>query len=357
MITRVALPRGFLLDRKSGLALPNDPRALISVSSPSPHIMRMGSPIPAARVGAEVGGGVPDDMVLAINWNTGTGTSTAAVLDTDKARPLFVLGGVIDGRASVVANTGGDARAGFPTPNYLRFSPSGSQPTTFFEIGYSIAQGNYVPAWNVGDGWLSRYYIRNSFPYSEEDPTPGTHGDEWQAAYSGVYSVGYHHPAAFPTKWQVEINAAAGPWEGTLGNPGLGYAASREASSCQPVLTKGADYRVQTGVKRIATNEARLYCQIYEEPSGTRLYTHSDFTCECFSSEENRTLASETFINLNSLHWSTWLREWWMGCEGIDATPDGSIVFEWAGMAQRFGPNIDFDASWPFHTDELEWGP
>jgi hypothetical protein len=104
--------------------------------------------MPAARhthandIAAASGSGVPDDTILAINWESGLGTSNAAILDQNKTRPLFIIDGTYPGHFSVIQNSGGNLRSGFPTPNYLRFAPTVNDN---WGIGFDLSNGAYIP--------------------------------------------------------------------------------------------------------------------------------------------------------------------------------------------------------------------
>jgi hypothetical protein len=296
--------------------------------------------------------GVPSDLVVAINWNSGLGSGTTAVLDADKDRPFRLMGGSIDSRVEVRSSVT-DGK-GWAPPTYLRLAPNTGEE--FFLIGFNQAVENYIPAWSVGDGALIRYYTKVSYSYMAQDAE--THGTEWTEAFPSTNHVPtymYLFQSGVTDRWEPRVslfkNEEDASWAGYGPDTGSGGPLA---------LLHANEYRLQMGIKRVASDTMQQFYQIYEgAPGGALLYDHSDFTRRRFSGDGSAgiNLTNNTPSSLHADLWTTNLRSWWLGTEGNSLTPNGSTMYEWAGVALRFGPDIDFDASWEFNNAELTWSP
>ena len=300
------------------------------------------------------GSGLPADLVLAINWNSGTGVGATAFLDQNKTRPLYDYSGG-GSQYFEVRSSAADGR-GWAPPNYLRMTPLDTPHIDGFEeIGFDLANGAYIPSFAVGDGLLLRYYIRNVYPFVSLDTT--THGDEFQAAggsggtcgSTDIYGTTYEYAAG--SSWRPVLYGLP------LGNygPGVGFGQSPF------VLSLGTEYRFQFGFRRESTTTVQAFAQIYAgTPGGVLLHDHTDFDRQGWDNQPTRNIINDGPFTEGSDWWTCGLREWWMGLNGISGLTtanDGEICFEWAGLAMRFGQNIDFNAAWEFDAAELTWSP
>jgi len=186
------------------------------------------------------------------DWSTATGTSTAAVRDTDKARPWTRNVGQGGFEVRSTAAAGRD----YPTTNFIQVN------NTYAELTFQAADG-YIPTPAVGESIYLRMYYRLTLDgtagdthgtYFDDDPVGGVN---WGPQALGIYVV----PASGASMaWLVTAATGQDPIYFSPGER----------------LNKHQTYRIELRYTRTGTDTYTLGARIYDA-SGVLLYGESDF--------------------------------------------------------------------------------
>lgn len=160
MIYRPSLPRGYSIERESGLLLPNEARGL--TRSPAQRRGRGRAHSrgrPRGKSGAEGGGAAArTDVVFFSDWRTATGTTDNAARDAAKWTGTYTT----NPEVRVTAADGRD----FPSTNYLRLTDAACG------VWFQPSDAKY-PVPGVGESLYLRFYVRNTTSLSSG---PDSHG-------------------------------------------------------------------------------------------------------------------------------------------------------------------------------------
>lgn len=212
MIYRPTLPRGYSLDPKSGLALPNELRAFsLGRRSPASRSRRRG---PGSRAASVAGGGGGGDefgefRVFATEWNTALGTSNAAVMDTGRTRSW-------DERPTGQMEVRQTAGSGldFPTENFLANRVNFDGGGAGGHLAIYLQTNHGIPAPAIGHGMTMRYYYAWLAPEAT-DPGLDFHPSYWGPAANAtqtVLGIAYRRentpPAGAVDTWGCNVGGA-----------------------------------------------------------------------------------------------------------------------------------------------------
>ena len=241
----------FRRDPVTGLYLkPGDVRGLYSGvpgrGGPFYHGIQPGRPTRVSTgvsrpgsVATQGGGIIPDFWA---NWSTATGTSNAAIWDTDKAKP-FTSTYTAAPEVRVTATDGLD----FPTTDYLRLNDAANGVRFVPADGYITLPGN-------GESIYLRLYIRNTSTGASGD----SHGIYYRSATSawGPDVMGWYIANVSGGNLTLRLSGAA---QGAPPPPVRRY----WTSTVVPALVNGTTYRLEVKITVVSsttyTMEARIY--------------------------------------------------------------------------------------------------
>jgi hypothetical protein len=204
------------------------------------------------------------------DWSTATGSSDAAIRDTNQATP-WTLGATGGGTLNVVSATG----LGFPAgmTNVLRVARG---PTSG---GSSWAQLQNIPAINVGESLYYRVYLRNDL-YENGVVVLNNAHHPIETAYLGGYADGFvwklgtNGDGTYPLAWNMAPNQNSYPFDG--------YAPGRNSNGSMI----GETYRLEWGLTKTAVNQYRINAHIYNS-SGALVWDNTTILAQGINSSAN----------------------------------------------------------------------
>jgi len=245
------------------------------------------------------------------DWSTATGTSNAAILDTDKAVPWEDIRGPT-AASEVISASGLD----FPTTNVLKITAIWNGVGGSFagpDIDSSLTGA--IP--DVGDSTYYRVYLRVLIPDSYT-------ADDQSHPYQDGPGGGSQ------TNWLFKVLPKTdGTWIPQFGWPETAWPNDNWDG---PNLNKNQTYRIEHRVHRIGNMTANLHVRVYDS-SDVLLYTDSDFD----NQQSTATLASTptfTFRNLNHFKGIRVGDNGLFGGVEADYTPS-FIMYHWGGLCMR----------------------
>lgn len=244
-------------------------------------------------------GGIPADAVFFSDWLTATGSSDAAILDTDKTVAWENVRG--NAGSNVVSSSGLD----FPTTNVYQASaiwrpanPGASQTGPDIDSSLSGA----IPA--IGDSIFYRVYLRIG--------TPDAYGGDQTSHPYGDGPGGGDN-----TNWQLQIiTATNGTWRLDIQVRATAFPNTQWAG---PTLNKNQTYRLEHQIHRLGTLTCHLHVRVYDS-SDVLIATDADFD----NRNSTANLASNPTLDLNNVNFFTGIK---VGLNGLSSGVESDFPF------------------------------
>ncbi|MGE0278357.1 MAG: hypothetical protein AB7R40_23420 [Nitrospiraceae bacterium] len=261
------------------------------------------------------------------DWSTATGTTSAAIYDTNKAKPWTLTAGHGEpGEGGLAVRVTATDSRDYPTTNYLRITGYW-QSSGWNELKF-IASDNYIPASavGVGDTIVLRFYARFIAANSYQGNDDETHGIYFDSTGSQGWSAGGQAVGIYEQHFTNDVwNYLVVP--DTDQNPHY-FGPGTNA------LNRNTTYRFELGWVRTGTNTYQMLARIYNA-TGTLLYDTSAFDDNYYgpggTSLSGRTMTKST-TNNEAGH-ST-MRGLKIGLNGLSGLTTDTVPFmEMAGLA------------------------
>lgn len=241
----------------------------------------------------------PGDRVVLFHsdWSTATGTSSAALYDTDKAKPW--TDGWFDSNSTVVIAEGDSLD--FPTPNVLANRLSTSMGGGQVKI---LERDDYFDPPAIGESIYFRFYRRIALPNSHT-------GDQT--------THGFHDDTRCCSDMNLSLTLST-TTSGTYGlEIGTGYAANDTIafwSTPNSALQKFQTYRMEFRVHRVSHDGFKLEARVYDS-SDQLVLSNQDFTATGWGARGNHSLADGKVLNFASSRGVNALLDLRLGLNGI----------------------------------------
>lgn len=356
MIARIGLPRGYSLDPKSGLLLPNEARGATPLRAPfgQRRRARRGVPYPPAGSG---GGGGENDLTwtrFLSEWSTDLGNGSDAYFDTDRDRCWSVLSGAGDGPR--VLATAAEGR-NYPTENFLQNFAAGGQQQ---QIHIPSTSG-WIPLCAVDDCVTVRC-IYNYVTTAATDPNLSNHpfyfGRDDTGGGSMPYASGQSPPMTFDfgrrgSGYVITFRCMGG------GNDEVWARAA--GSSCPSTWSEWAAFEpveIMARYRRTAADQWQADIAIYDvEADGSRGELMVD-TAGMFKTGStapgcniNTRLSTQTFDD-NDDGKASLMRGFKLGTEAPDDAGAARPLHEFAAFRIDQGPTDEVPWPVPEYTDD-----
>lgn len=271
-----------------------------------------------SSVVAQQGDGLPEDMLVAIDWGTELGTTSAALLDSAKSAAFTASEG---GGNSLEVVSSDDL--GFPSLNVLKLFASGTA-ASWKALFFQESDNHFaVPA--LGASLFYRWYVRME-TNAVDNATHLIHAGPSTSISANVWFIGF--------------NISGSNWRPTLfvQNQGTGVSdynawATYVGEVIQHPLALGTVYVFELQIERDATDADIFYAKMWvTDTEGVEVLGPEDFNNADFNTGPLETLADDPELHFGDTGGAaTSLQELCMGINGFDGNPGGGTTYGYLG--------------------------